>query len=44
VTLAPPERVGSFASNSGSILTVPVNHSAGPLMDGYEPFRLISIF
>ena len=31
------------ASNKGSMRTVPVNHSVGPLLDGCEPFRLISI-
>ena len=29
--------------NSGSILTVPVNQSAGPLPDGCAPLRLISM-
>ena len=29
---------------SGSIRTLPVNHSAGPFADGCEPARLISIF
>jgi hypothetical protein len=43
VTLAPLTRAGSGALNSGSMRTVPVNHSAGPLPDGYVPFRLISI-
>src|SRR5678810_626443 len=33
----------SGASNSRSLRTVPVNHSAGPLADGCEPLRLISI-
>ena len=32
------------ASNRGSIRTVPVKYSAGPLPDGCEPFLLISIF
>ena len=31
------------ASNNGSIRTVPVNQSVGPLPDGREPTRLISI-
>src|SRR5882724_1469276 len=44
VTLAPPTRAGSGASNSGSIRTVPVNQSAGPLPEGREPTLLISIF
>src|SRR5437762_1220408 len=43
VTLAPATRAGSGASNSGSIRTVPVNQSAGPLPEGREPHRLISI-
>src|SRR5918993_31236 len=44
VTLAPAARAGTGASNSGSMRTVPVNRSAGPLADGCEPLRLISIF
>src|SRR5215218_4018452 len=43
VTLAPAARAGTGASKSGSIRTVPVNHSAGPLADGCKPLRLISI-
>src|SRR5436190_1127798 len=43
VTLALDVRAGVFASNKGSIRTVPVNQSAGPLLDGCEPFLLISI-
>ena len=43
VTLAPATRAGSGAWNSGSMRTVPVNQSAGPLPDGCEPLRLISI-
>src|SRR3712207_507804 len=43
VTLAPRARAGSCASNRGSIRTVPVNHSAGPLPEGCEPFLFISI-
>src|SRR5439155_14630379 len=43
VTLAPATRAGSGASNNGSTRTVPVNQSAGPLPDGCEPLRLISI-
>src|SRR4051812_33888278 len=43
VTLAPATRAGSGESNRGSIRTVPVNQSAGPLPEGREPFRLISI-
>jgi hypothetical protein len=34
VTLAPTARAGACGWNSGSIRTVPVNHSAGPLADG----------
>jgi hypothetical protein len=30
--------------NSGSIRTLPVNQSLGPLPEGVEPLRLISIF
>src|SRR5215207_8586312 len=43
VTLAPAARAGTGASNNGSMRTVPVNHSAGPLADGCEPLRLISM-
>jgi hypothetical protein len=43
VTLAPVTRAGAGAENSGSIRTVPVNQSAGPLPDGCAPLRLISI-
>jgi hypothetical protein len=43
VTLAPLTRAGSGALNSGSMRTVPVNHSAGPLPEGWVPFRLISM-
>src|SRR5579872_5403078 len=43
VTLAPLTLPGAFASNSGSIRTVPVNQSAGPLVEGREPTRLISM-
>jgi len=38
VTLAPLTRAGSGALNSGSMRTAPVNHSAGPLPDGWVPF------
>ena len=34
----------AFAWNNGSIRTVPVNQSAGPLLEGCEPLLLISIF
>src|SRR5579863_1585192 len=44
VTLAPLTRAGWGRSNSGSILTVPVNQSAGPFADGCEPLVLISMF
>src|SRR5437899_12496110 len=44
VTLAPTARAGAVAWNKGSIRTVPVNQSAGPLLDGCEPTLLISIF
>jgi hypothetical protein len=43
VTSAPAARDGSGGANSGSMRTVPVNQSAGPLPDGREPARLISI-
>src|SRR5690606_24729973 len=43
VTLEPPARAGGTASNNGSIRTVPVNHSAGPFVDGWDPARLISM-
>src|SRR5918993_5915848 len=43
VAIAAAARAGTGASNSGSMRTVPVNHSAGPLADGCEPLRLISI-
>src|SRR5437667_4537532 len=43
VTLAPRTRAGSGASNSGSMRTVPVNQSAGPLFEGCDPFLLISM-
>src|SRR3954447_14909069 len=44
VTLAPDERAGACARNSGSTRTVPVNQSADPLVDGCDPPRVISIF
>src|SRR2546423_8488835 len=44
VTLAPAARAGACAWNNGSIRTVPVNQSAGPLLDGCEPILLISIY
>jgi hypothetical protein len=39
----PALRAGSVTANKGSMRTAPVNHSAGPLPDGCEPLRLISI-
>src|SRR6516165_3255372 len=44
VTLAPATSAGSGARNSGSIRTVPVNHSAGPFSEACDPTLLISIF
>ena len=43
VTLAPAARAGAWGWNSRSIRTVPVNQSAGPLADGCEPTRAISM-
>jgi hypothetical protein len=43
VTLAPVTRAGSGAWNSGSIRTVPVNQSAGPLFELCDPALFISI-
>src|SRR2546423_10124079 len=43
VTLAPATRAGSGAANNGSMRTVPVNPSAGPLPEGCEPLFLMSI-
>src|SRR5580704_7907274 len=43
VTHAPAIRAGAGAVNKGSIRTVPVNQSAGPLLEGCEPFLLMSI-
>ena len=43
MTLAPTARAGAAARNNGSIRTAPVNHSAGPLPDGCEPLRLMSM-
>src|SRR4051794_9227628 len=42
VTLAPAARAGALALNRGSMRTAPVNHSAGPLLDGCVPTRLTS--
>src|SRR5438128_7631186 len=44
VTLAPETRPGTGESNNGSIRTVPVNQSVGPLPEGCDPLRLMSIF
>src|SRR3954453_19061864 len=43
VTLAPATRAGSGAWKSGSMRTLPVNQSVGPLPDGVAPLRVISI-
>src|SRR5208283_2535174 len=43
VTIAPVTRAGSLPLNGESMRTVPVNQSAGPLLEGCEPLRLISI-
>src|ERR1035437_9636283 len=43
VTLALTARAGLGAWNNGSTRTVPVKYSAGPLLEGCEPLRLISI-
>src|SRR5918912_994021 len=40
VTSPADTRDGSVAENKGSIRTVPVNQSAGPLVEGCEPLRL----
>jgi hypothetical protein len=41
VTALPAARAGAFAANSGSILTMPVNHSLGPFAEGREPLDVI---
>jgi hypothetical protein len=43
VTLAQRTRAGSGVSTKGSILTLPVNQSAGPFVELCEPTRFISI-
>src|SRR6266513_1740916 len=43
VTVLPAARAGSLTGKSGSIRTVPVNHSAGPFADACEPLRWIFI-
>src|SRR2546426_5437211 len=42
VTAALATRAGSGAWKTGSMRTVPVNHSAGPLPEGCEPLLLMS--
>jgi len=43
VTLAPLVRAGSGASNNGSMRTLPVKYSAGPLPEDHEPHRRTSM-
>src|SRR6516164_4324297 len=43
VTKPAETRDGAIAGNSGSIRTLPVKYSAGPLLEGCEPLCLISI-
>src|SRR6185437_13993774 len=43
VTAAPPNCAGPGDWKSGSIRTLPVKYSLGPIWDGCEPLRLISI-
>jgi hypothetical protein len=43
VTNPAETRDGLVAGNSGSIRTLPVKYSAGPLVEGCEPLCLISI-
>src|SRR2546425_737702 len=43
VTLAATTRAGAGALNNGSIRTVPVKYSAGPLPEGWEPILLIQL-
>ena len=43
VTLTPPTRAGAGGLKSGSTRTVPLKYSAGPLPEGCDPLRLISI-
>ncbi len=42
VTVLASARLASLATNKGSIRTLPVNHSAGPLREACDPFRVIS--
>src|SRR5215475_406821 len=44
VTWDPTTRAGSGAWKRGSMRTEPVNQSAGPLPEGCEPARLISMW
>src|SRR6516162_1837314 len=44
VTNAAETREGSVAWNSGSIRTLPLKYSAGPLAEDCEPLRLSSMF
>jgi len=41
VTLAPATRAGASAWKRGSMRTVPVNQSAGPLPEGLLPMRVM---
>src|SRR6478672_3450292 len=43
VTAAPAARAGAGVVNNGSMRTVPLNQSVGPLADGCEPLRAIFI-
>src|SRR3982751_2825450 len=43
VTLAHETRAGGGDECSGSIRTVPVNHSTGPLVEGCDPARFSSM-
>src|SRR3954447_21402889 len=43
VTLAHDTRAGAGGEFNGSMRTVPVNHSAGPFIEGCDPARLSSM-
>src|ERR1035437_7793068 len=43
VTIAPVTRAGSVPLNGEFMRTMPVNQSAGPLLEGCEPLLLMSI-
>src|SRR3954454_21654637 len=43
VTYAPDVRAGSCGRKSGSTRTEPVKYSAGPLVEGCDPLRVICI-